>query len=115
MVDQIITGNVTRSVPSSPVVKNIQIKPFLHKTPISSIKTETTKWVKGAPTPIQEGQLTPNTEALNLLVGFASGEVVTEGDELKHLPSISKSLETIWDTPRKRISMAVLIEQKRPK
>ena len=53
--------------------------------------------MKGAPTLIQEGQLTPNMEALNLLVRFASGEVVMEGDELKHLPSISKSLETIWD------------------
>ena len=54
------------------------------------------------PTPIQEGQLTPNTEALNLLAGFTSGEVVMEGDKLKHLPSISKSLETIWDTPKRK-------------
>ena len=45
--------------------------------------------------------MTPNTEALNLLVGFASG-VVMEGDELKHLPSISKGLETIWDTPKRK-------------
>ena len=75
---------------------------FLHQTPIPSIEKETTKWVKGAPTPIQEGQLTPNTEALNLLVGFASGEVVMEGDELKHIPSISKSLERIWDSPKRK-------------
>ena len=102
MADQIITGDVMRSVPSSSIVKNVQIKPFLHKTPIPSIKKETTKWVKGVPTPIQEGQLTPNTEALNLLAGFASGEVVMEGDELKHLPSISKSLETIWDMPKRK-------------
>ena len=99
MADQIFTGDVMCSVPSSPVVKNVQIKPFLHKTPIPSIEKETPKWVTRVPTPIQEGQLTPNTEALNLLVGFASGEVVMEGDELKHLPSISKSLEIIWDTP----------------
>ena len=58
--------------------------------------------MKGVPTPIQEGQLTPNMEALNLLVGFASGEVVMEGDELKHLPSISKGLETIWDMPKRK-------------
>ena len=102
MADQIIIGNVTRSVPSSPVVKNVQIKPFLQKTLIPSIKKETTKWVKGALTPVQEGQLTPNMEALNLLVGFASGEVVMEGDELKHLPSIFKSLETIWDTLKRK-------------
>ena len=102
MADQIITGNVTCSVPSSPVVKNVQIKPFLHKTPIPSIEKETTKWVQGAPTPIQEGQLTPISEALNLLVGFSSGEVIMEGEELKHIPSISESLESIWDTPKRK-------------
>ena len=95
MADQIITGDVMRSVPSSPVVKNVQIKPFLHKIPIPSIKKETTTWVMGAPTPIQEGQLTPISEALNLLAGFSSGEVIMEGDELKHIPSISESLERI--------------------
>ena len=102
MADQIITGNVTHSVPSSPVVKNVQIKLFLHKTPIPSIEKETTKWVQGAPTPIQEGQLTPISEALNLLVGFSSGEVIMEGEELKHIPSISESLESIWDTPKRK-------------
>ena len=102
MADKINAGKVAPSVPSSPVVKNVQINPFLHRTPIPSTKKETPKWVKGEPTPIQEGQLTPNTEALNLLAGFASGEVVMEGNELKHLPSISKSLETIWDTPKRK-------------
>ena len=57
MADQINTRNVTHSVPSSPVVKNVQIKSFLHKTLIPSIEKETTKWVQGAPTPIQEGHL----------------------------------------------------------
>ena len=102
MADQIITGNVICSVPSSPVVKDVQIKPFLHKTPIPSIKKETTKWVQGASTPIQEGQLTPISEALNLLAGFSSGEVIMEGQELKHIPSISESLESIWDTPKRK-------------
>ena len=102
MADKINTGKVAHSVPSSPVVKNIEINPFLHRTPIPSTKQETSKWVARAPTLIQEGQLTPNTEALNLLVGFASGEVVMEGDILKHLPSISKSLETIWDIPKRK-------------
>ena len=90
MADQIITGDVMCSVPSSPVVKNVQTKPFLHKTPIPTIKKETTKWVKGAPTSIQEGQLTPITEALNLLAGFSSGEIIMEGNELKHIPSFPK-------------------------
>ena len=61
---------------------------------------ETTQWVQGAPTPIQEGQLTPMSEALNLLVGFSTGEVIMEGENMKHLPSISKSLNSIWDTPK---------------
>ena len=102
MADQIITGNVIRSVPNSPVVGNVQIKPFLNKTPIPSMEKETTKWVQGAPTPIQEGQLTPISEALNLLVGFSSGEVIMEGEELKHIPPISESLESIWDTPKRK-------------
>ena len=102
MADKINTGKVAHSVPSSPVVKNVQYNPFLHRTPINSTKKETPKWVKGVPTLIQEGQLTPNVEALNLLAGFASGEVVMEGDELKHLPSISKSLETIWNTLKRK-------------
>ena len=103
MADKIITGNVTRSVPSSPVVKDVQITPFLHKTPIPSIEKEATKWVQGAPTPIQEGQLTPISETLNLLAGFSSSEVIMEGEELKHIPSISESLESIWDTPERKI------------
>ena len=102
MADKINTGKVAHSVPSSPVVKNVQINPFLHRTPIPSTKKETSKWVNGVPIPIQEGQLTSNTEALNLLAGFASGEVVMERDKLKHLPFISKSLETIWDTPKRK-------------
>ena len=101
MADKINTGKVAHSVPSSPVVQNVQIKPFLHKTPIPSIEKET-KWVQGAPTPIQEGQLTPISEALNLLVGFSSGEVFMEGEELKHIPSISESLASIWDTPKRK-------------
>ena len=55
MAGKINTGKVAHSVPSSPVVKNIQINPFLHRTPIPSTKKEIPKWVKGAPTPIQEG------------------------------------------------------------
>ena len=102
MADEINTGNVTHSVPSSPVVKNVRIKPFLHKTPIPSIERESTKWVQEAPTPIQEGQLTPISEALNLLAGFSSGEIIMEGEKLKHIPAISESLGSIWDTPTRK-------------
>ena len=102
MADEISTGNVICSVPNSPVVKNVQIKSFLHKTPIPSIEKEPTKWVQGAPTPIQEGQLTQISEALNLLAGFSCGKVIMEGEELKHIPSISESLESIWDNPKRK-------------
>ena len=99
MAEQNVTGNVSRSVPSSPVTENV-IKSFLDQTPIPSVQMETTQWVQGAPTPIQEGQLTPMSEALNLLVGFSTGEVIMEGENMKHLPSISESLNSIWDTPK---------------
>ena len=57
---------------------------------------------EGALTPLQEGQLTPNTEALTLLTGFATGEIFMEREQLKHLPSISESLETLWESPKRR-------------
>ena len=95
MAEQNITGNVKNSVPSSPVTKNVL---FLDRTPIPSVKA--TQWVQGAPTPIRKGQLTPMSEALNLLVGFSTGEVTMEEENMKHLPTISESLETIWETPK---------------
>ena len=42
------------------------------------------------------------SEALNLLVGFSTGEVTMEGENMKHLPTISESLETIWETPKQK-------------
>ena len=102
MAEQNITGNVSHSVPSSPVTENVSIKPFLDRTPIPSLQMESPQWVQGAPTPIQEGQLTPISEALNLLVGFSTGEVVMEGENVKHLPSISESLDCIWNIPKKK-------------
>ena len=102
MADKIKTGNVAHSVPCSPITTSVHVEPFLHKTPVPSIQEKTLKWVKGAPTPIQEGQLTPNSEALNLLTGFATGEISMEGEQLKHLPSISESLETLWETPKRK-------------
>ena len=100
MAEQNITRNVSCSVPSSPVTENVLIKSFLDRTPIPSVQMEITQWVQGAPTPIQEGQLTPMSEALNLLVGFSTGELIMEGENMKHLPSISESLNSIWNTPK---------------
>ena len=102
MADEINTGNVICSVPNSPVVEHVRNKPFLQKTPIPLVEKVTSKWVQGAPTPIQEGQLTPLSEALNLLVGFSSGKVTMEGEELKYIPSISESLDSISVTPKRK-------------
>ena len=97
MAKQNDTGHVKNSVPSSPVVKNVS---FLNRTPTPSVKA--TQWVQGAPTPIRKGQLTPMSEALKLLVGFFTGEVTMEGENMKHLPTISESLDTIWETPKRK-------------
>ena len=94
---------VVHSVPSSPVDS---IKLFLSKTPIPTLKriAKSQEFVKGAPTPVQEGQMTPNTEALSLLTGFATGQVIMKGDEVQHIPSISQSLGTVWETPKHKVT-----------
>ena len=45
--------------------------------------------------------MSPNMEAINLIAGFASGHVTIDGNDLKHVPSISKSLSEVWETPNK--------------
>ena len=90
-----------RSVPSSPVTEPFQISEFLNKTAIPNPALKAAKWVLGAPTPIQEGLMSPSTEAINLTAGFASGHVTVDGNNLKHIPSISKSLSEVWKTPNK--------------
>ena len=40
-------------------------------------------------------------EAINLIAGFASGHVTTDGNDLKHVPSSYKSLSEVWETPNK--------------
>ena len=47
--------------------------------------------------------MSPNTEAINLIAGFASGHVTIDGNDLKHIPSISKSLGEIWETSNKKM------------
>ena len=89
------------SVPSSPVTESVQISEFLNKTPIPNPALEATKWVLGAPTPVQEGLMSPNTEAINLIAGFANGHITIDGNNLKHVPSISKSLSKVWESPNK--------------
>ena len=59
-------------------------------------------WVQGAPTPIGEGLVSPNTEAMNLLTGFTTGQVIVEEGQLKHLPTIADSLKMIWETLKRK-------------
>ena len=96
------TGISSYSVPSSPVTDKVIVEPFLNQTPIPSMQKGSEQWVQGAPTPIKDGQLTPMTEALNLLIGFSTGEIMMDGDDVKHLPTISESLNSIWETPKKK-------------
>ena len=111
------------SVPSSPVTKPVRISEFLNKTPIPNPALEATKWVSGVPTQIQEGLMSPNTEAINLIAGFANGHITIDGNDLKHVPSISKSLSEVWETPNKWVPVdssttgarKTVIVQKKPR
>ena len=49
--------------------------------------------------------MSPNTEAINLIAGFASGHITIDGNDLKHVPSISKSLSKVWETPNRWVSV----------
>ena len=42
-----------------------------------------------------EAHLGANTEAINLIAGFASGHITIDGNDLRHIPSISKSLNEV--------------------
>ena len=101
MVDKMETRKFLNfhSVPSSPVTK------FLNKTPIPNPILKTTKWVQGATTPIQEGLMSPNMETINFIAGFASGHVTIEGNDLKHIPSMSRCLSEVWEAPNKQITV----------
>ena len=103
MVDKMEARNFLNfcSVPSSPVTEPVQISEFLNKTPIPNPALEATKWVQRMPTQIQEGLMNPNMEAINLIAGFASGHITIDGNDLKHIPSISNSLSELWETPNK--------------
>ena len=109
MTDNRKTGktNISPSVSCSPVVKNVVQSKFLLKTSIPKV-TENT-WVKGASTPILQGSMSPNEQAMTLLAGFASGSVTMEGDSIKHLPtipdkSITQTLNEVWGTPTQKIN-----------
>ena len=82
-------------MPNSPVTKDSISKEFLCNTPIPNLDTR--EWKKGVPTPINEGTLSPNQEALGLLAGFASGNVRMQGDVVQH-PPVVQGNSTIGDS-----------------
>ena len=91
--------NISCSVPCSPVVQNVAQFEFLSKTPVPKV-TENA-WVERAPTPILQGSMSRNEQAITLLAGFASGSVTMEGNSIKHLPSIPdksimQTLDEVW-------------------
>ena len=96
--------NDSNSVPNTPITQpNASNNQFLQNTPIP--KTMSPKWVEGPPTPVKDGTLCPNQQALRLLSGFATGQVTMARDGIQHLPSISDdqsiadSLRELWLTP----------------
>ena len=97
--------NVLNSVPNTPVTNTrASNNQCLQNTPIP--KTKSLEWVKGPPTPIKDGTLSPNQQALRLLSGFATGQDTMAGDGLQHLPSMSEDQsiadslrELPWSTP----------------
>ena len=44
-------------------------------------------------------------EAISLIAGFASGHITIDSNDLKHIPSISKSLSEVWETPNRWVSV----------
>ena len=77
------SSEISCSLPCSPIGR--PSKNFLQRTPI--LNFDFPKWKDGIPTPIQDGNLTPNEEALGLLTGFATGQVRMSGNSIEHLPT----------------------------
>ena len=78
---------------------------FLSKTPIC--KTTESTCVQGFPTPVVQGSMSPNEQAITLLAGFASGNIKMEGVSIKHVPtipkgSITQTLNEVWGTPKQK-------------
>ena len=104
-------NSISHSVPCSPITKKATKTISLPNTPILEIK----QWLPGAPTPIKLMSL--NEQAISLITGFATGNVIMDNGSIKHLStdsSISKTLDELpWDTLNEKELMVKLIEQKR--
>ena len=91
---KVVTGSSSissRSLPCSPVQYT---RPFLPNTLVLS--TTSLTWKQGIPTPINEGNLSPNELAVKLLAGFSTGKIRMRGDVVEHRLS-SDADESIAD------------------
>ena len=79
------------SLPCSPVQHP---RSFLLNTPVPN--TTLLTWIQGISTPINEGNLSPNELAVELLAGFSTGKIRMRNDVVEHRPS-SDADESIVD------------------
>ena len=77
------SSEISHSLLCSPIV--CLSKKILQRTPIPNF--DSPKWKDGIPTPIHDGDLMPNQEALGLLTRFATGQVRMSGNSIEHLPT----------------------------
>ena len=49
-----------------------------------------------------KGSIDPNYRSIKPTGRVFFSEIIIEGNELKHIPSISESLERIWDSPKRK-------------
>ena len=61
-VIEVTNCSFSRSAPNTPITKCPKSGSFLQRTPVPMITSPT--WKTGLPTPINDGTLTPNQEAI---------------------------------------------------
>ena len=90
---KVVTGSSSISSHSLPCSPVRHTRPFLLNTPVLST---TLAWKRGISTPINEGNLSPNELAVELLTAFSTGKIRMRGDVVEHKPS-SDADESIAD------------------
>ena len=91
---KVVTGSSSISSHSLPCSPIQHPRPFLPNTLVPN--TTLLTWKQGISTPINEGNLSPNELAVELLVGFSAGKIRMRGDVVEHRPS-SDADESITD------------------
>ena len=83
---KVVTNSSSASSSSLPCSPVYQHKEFLKNTPIPKVISPT--WRKGISTPLHEGGLSPNQVAVELLMGFSTGQIRMRGDTVEHIPTL---------------------------